>query len=226
MIKNKQAVINRIAKAGEVSSQFYILTLVAAAIAISGLLLNDSSYIIGSMLISPLGGSIGLLGLFLATLDMRLLKQAAECLSMGIIFVLLVSFLITFFFPVNAITPEILLRTRPVIYDLLISIIAGGALGYILVQEHFHKNVGVIIGVGIATSVLPPLATIGYGFAIPDYRVAFGAFILFFTNVCAIAIGSSITFRHLGIMSKKRWHYIALVTLLVVLVLVLLYLYH
>jgi len=222
---DKKAVIEKMIQDVSLSAQFYILTIIAATIAISGLLLNTTSFVIGAMLISPLEVSIGLLGLCVATLDKSLLKKSLECLVAGAILVLLVTFLITFFCPHHHITPEILIRTRPSIYDLIVATLAGSALGYIMMQENFHKHVGVIIGVGIVTSVLPPLATIGYGCAIRDYKIVLGAFILFFTNICAISLGSSFMFRYLGFDSHNKFSYYFLITMIIFFSLFFLYIY-
>ncbi|USO02174.1 MAG: DUF389 domain-containing protein [Alphaproteobacteria bacterium] len=225
MVIDKENTLKRIIDNGTVSSQFYVLMSISATIAIAGLLLNASSFIIGSMLISPLGGSIALLGLSLARLDMTLFKRGLECLVTGMLLILLISFLVTYFFPSKDITPEILVRTHPNIYDLLVSTIAGGALGYIMVREDFHTNAGVIIGVGIATSVVPPLATVGYGFAVPDYTIAKGAFVLFFSNISAIALGCSYIFRYFQLSESNRFVYYIFATFVVLVVLSFLYLH-
>jgi hypothetical protein len=92
--------------------------------------------------------------------------------------------LIVLLSPVKELTTELLARTRPNLFDLVVAILSGAAGGYALIRGRG----GAIVGVAIATALMPPLATIGYGLVTERWPVARGALLLFFTNMAAISL--------------------------------------
>ena len=169
---------------GRMTSRYTFMVVVSVGIAILGLLLNSPAVIIGAMLISPLMGPIVLLGFALCTIDYSQFKKSLEALLAGTVLALLASFLIVKFSPLTVATPEILARTQPNLFDLMVAILSGLAAGYAVV-----KNKGAaIVGVAIATALMPPLAVTGFGLASGDMKIASGAFFLFMTNLLAIAL--------------------------------------
>ena len=161
---------------------------VAIIIASVGLNINSIPVIIGAMLISPLMGPIFGLGLGLGINDINLMKQAGKNLLIMVsisIVVSLVYFLIT---PLNLSNPtELLARTRPTIFDVMIALF-GGSAG---IFEQCRKEKGTVFsGVAIATALMPPLCTAGYGIATGNFSSFFGAIYLFCINCLFITMAT------------------------------------
>lgn len=161
----------------------------AIIVASVGLNTNSTAVIIGAMLISPLMGPINGMGYSIATYDFVLFRKAAKNYSFAVIASLTAS---TFYFglsPVSTAHSELLARTSPTIYDVLIALF-GGLAGIVAISS---KNKGnVIPGVAIATALMPPLCTAGYGLATAKFNFFFGAIYLFTINTVFIAISSII----------------------------------
>jgi len=164
----------------------------AIFIASLGLNVNSTAVIIGAMLVSPLMGPIMGIGFSLAINDLALLKKGiynylfagATGLATSTIY-----FLIT---PLNEAHSEILARTSPNIYDVLIALF-GGFAGSLATSSKMKGNV--IPGVAIATALMPPLCTAGYGIATWEWSYFLGAFYLFIINTVFIALATLITTR-------------------------------
>jgi uncharacterized hydrophobic protein (TIGR00271 family) len=166
----------------------------AVATASLGLNMNSTAVIIGAMLISPLMGPILGFGLGLGITDFELVKRSLRNLGMmtaiGII-TATIYFIIT---PVETMTTELLARTQPTFFDVLIALF-GGFAGIIAGAS---KNKGnVIPGVAIATALMPPLCTAGYGLATLHFEYFLGAFYLYIINAVFIGLATYITVRAL-----------------------------
>jgi len=171
----------------------------AIFIASLGLNVNSTAVIIGAMLISPLMGPILGLGLGLGINDLVLLRRALSNYVYAVIVGLITS---TFYFiltPLNDAHSELLSRTYPTIYDVLIAFF-GGLAGIVATSSKLKGNV--IPGVAIATALMPPLCTAGYGLATLQWNFFFGAFYLFIINTVFIAIATFVTVRLLKIPHK------------------------
>jgi uncharacterized hydrophobic protein (TIGR00271 family) len=172
----------------------------AIFVASLGLNVNSTAVIIGAMLISPLMGPIMGLGLGLGINDIALLKKAGTNFLVATGVALATS---TFFFsisPINNAHSEILARISPNIYDVLIALF-GGLAGMLATSS---KNKGnVIPGVAIATALMPPLCTAGYGLATLQFQFFFGAFYLFIINTVFIAIATFLVVRFLKFPLKE-----------------------
>ena len=160
----------------------------AIIIASVGLNVNSIPVIIGAMLISPVMGPIMGFGLGLGTQDNELVKNAMKNFAVMVAISILASSLFFVLSPLSLVNPsELLARTRPTIYDVFIALF-GGFAGII---ETSRKDKGsVITGVAIATALMPPLCTVGYGISIWKGSVIFGALYLFLINSIFIALAT------------------------------------
>jgi uncharacterized hydrophobic protein (TIGR00271 family) len=165
-----------------------IWILIAAVIVASiGLNMNSTAVIIGAMLISPLMGPINGMGYSIATYDFLLFRKAIKNFTFAVIASLIASTAYFAISPISTVHSELLARTSPTIYDVLIALF-GGLAGIIAISS---KQKGTVIpGVAIATALMPPLCTAGYGLATGQFYYFFGAFYLFTINTVFIAISS------------------------------------
>ncbi len=172
----------------------------AIFIASLGLNVNSTAVIIGAMLISPLMGPIIGMGLAVGIADLKLFKRA---LTNYLITTVISVVTATIYFTISPITEaqsELLARTSPTLYDVLIALF-GGAAGILAIATKSKNNV--IPGVAIATALMPPLCTAGYGFAMGNTSYFFGAFYLYFINTVFIAFTTCIGVRLLHFHRKK-----------------------
>ncbi len=161
----------------------------AILVASVGLNMNSTAVIIGAMLISPLMGPINGMGYSLATYDFLLFKKAIKNFSFAVVVSLLTSALYFFISPVNSAHSELLARTSPTIYDVFIALF-GGVAGMLALSSKLKGNV--IPGVAIATALMPPICTAGYGLASLQFNFFFGALYLFTINTVFIAVAALI----------------------------------
>ena len=166
----------------------------AIIIASVGLNVNSIPVIIGAMLVSPVMGPILGFGLGLGTEDARLLKDSLKNLGVMVGISIIASSLFFLLSPLSLANPsELLARTNPTIYDVLIALF-GGLAGII---EISRKDKGTVIsGVAIATALMPPLCTVGYGISIWKGSVIFGALYLFTINSIFIALATFIAVKY------------------------------
>ena len=188
------AVLENVDDAGHLGPRYAFMTVMSCGIAMLGLLQNSAAVIIGAMLISPLMGPIVELGMGLATFDLRTVRDALKSLGVGVLLALLVAAGIVYFSPLQDATPEILARTEPTFFDLLIAVFSGLAGAYATVSRKGET----IVGVAIATALMPPLAVAGYGIAVMNWSIAGGAAFLFMTNLLAIALSVTVVARWYG----------------------------
>ncbi|MEO6227071.1 MAG: DUF389 domain-containing protein [Thermomonas sp.] len=201
------SVLENVDDAGHLGPRYAFMTVMSCGIAMLGLLQNSAAVIIGAMLISPLMGPIVELGLGLATFDLRSIRDALKSLAVGVLLSLLVAAGIVYFSPLQEATSEILARTEPTFFDLLIAIFSGLAGAYATVSRKGET----IVGVAIATALMPPLAVVGYGIAVMNWSIAGGAAFLFMTNLLAIALSVTIVARWYGFggtdsPKQTAWH--------------------
>ncbi|EHO09770.1 DUF389 domain-containing protein [Myroides odoratimimus] len=172
------------------------LWILACAIIIAsvGLNVNSTAVIIGAMLISPLMGPIVGAGFALGTYNFLLLKIAIKNLIIATIVSLLVSAIYFYISPFKDVQSELLARTSPTIYDVLIAFF-GGLVGVISITRVEKGNP--IPGVAIATALMPPLCTAGYGLATFNLSYFFGAFYLYTINCFFICIATFFVIKYL-----------------------------
>ncbi len=203
-------------------NNIYIL-FVAIVIASVGLNVNSIPVIIGAMLISPLMGPIIGFGYGLGTNDTKLLVASLRNLGVMVLISLIASTLYFVLTPLDSDNPtELLARTKPSIYDVLIAFF-GGLAGML---EISRKDKGTVLsGVAIATALMPPLCTVGYGIANLNWQFAGGAMYLFFINSVFIALAAYIVTKYLnyplvneknGGQTKRIWSYVLLILIVIV----------
>ena len=166
----------------------------AVFIASLGLNVNSTAVIIGAMLISPLMGPISGMGLAVGIDDFNLLKRSVKNYLVATVISVITAMIYFIISPISEAQSELLARTSPTLYDVLIAIF-GGAAGILALCTKGKGNV--IPGVAIATALMPPLCTAGYGLAVGEISFFFGAFYLFFINTVFIALSTFIGVRML-----------------------------
>ncbi|MEG2788150.1 MAG: TIGR00341 family protein [Romboutsia sp.] len=177
----------------------FIILICAIIIASVGLNMNATAVIIGAMLISPLMGSIIGIGYGVGTYNVNLIKEAFKILILSIGISIITS---TFYFSITPITTagsEILSRTSPTIWDVIIAFV-GGIAGMVGITR--NKSSNVIPGVAIATALMPPLCTAGYGLATKQPNIFLGAGYLFLINCFFITISTVIVTKALNLPTR------------------------
>ncbi len=172
----------------------------AIIVASIGLNMNSTAVIIGAMLISPLMGPINGMGYSIATYNFSLLRRAVKNFTFAVIASLIASTAYFALTPISTAYSELLARTSPTIYDVLIALF-GGLAGIVAISSKQKGNV--IPGVAIATALMPPLCTAGYGLANGNMNYFFGAFYLFTINTVFIAFSSIIISQILKFPIRK-----------------------
>ena len=173
----------------------------AIFIASLGLNVNSTAVIIGAMLISPLMGPIIGMGYSIGTYDFELLKRSLFNFAVATVISVLTA---TFYFaitPLDTVQSEILARTSPTFYDICIALI-GGVAGVIAIGAREKGNV--VPGVAIATALMPPLCTAGFGFATGNFGYAWGALFLFFINVVFIGAATYLGVVFMGFKKQTN----------------------
>lgn len=171
----------------------------AIFIASLGLNVNSTAVIIGAMLISPLMGPIIGMGLAIGIGDLPLLKSSIKNYFVATVISVLTAMIYFLISPLTEAQSELLARTSPTLYDVLIAL-CGGAAGILALSTRGKGNV--LPGVAIATALMPPLCTAGYGLAMGEWSFFFGAFYLYFINTVFIALVTYIGVRMLRFRPK------------------------
>ncbi|BAV95761.1 DUF389 domain-containing protein [Lysobacter enzymogenes] len=195
---DRAAVLEHVRDAGGLGPRYAFMIVMSCGIATLGLLQNSVAVIIGAMLISPLMGPIIELGMGLATFDLRTIRGSLAALAAGVAAALLIAVAIVIVSPLQEPTAEILARTQPTLFDLLVAVFSGLAGAYATVTRKGET----IVGVAIATALMPPLAVVGYGVALVNLQIAAGAAFLFMTNLLAIALSVTVVARLYGFGSS------------------------
>lgn len=196
---DKKSATDNIRKNIEFKGPNVLILACAIIIASVGLNVNSIPVIIGAMLISPVMGPLMGTGLSLGTNDTELLKRSLQNFLTMVVISILASALFFVLSPLRLENPtELLARTRPTIYDVLIALF-GGIAGML---EMTRKEKGTVLsGVAIATALMPPLCTIGYGVAHMSARYIFGAAYLFLINGIFIVLAVFLMTKYLGFKS-------------------------
>ncbi|RJR16312.1 MAG: TIGR00341 family protein [Nitrospiraceae bacterium] len=193
---NHAAVIKDIYSEVAVTAGYFVTLTLANLIALSGLINNSAPVIIGAMLISPLMGPILSFGFAFITGEEVVLQKAVRKITMSVVLTIVVAALASVVSPLQEITSEIASRTKPNIYDLAIAFLSGTAGAVAICTKKNYLTI--VPGVAIATAVIPPLSVTGFGFGIGSLSIAFGGFLLFFTNFVAIIIATCAVFYFYG----------------------------
>ncbi len=186
-------VLNKRITEGMKVDGIHVCQLIAAMIIASiGLNLDSTEAVIGAMLICPLMGSVIAIAYGVATLDRKLLKEAIVGLAIQVAVCLLTSTCYFVISPISKATSELLTNSSATVWDALIALVGGfaGALGISRKQEPYT----LLAGVAVATALMPPLCSVGFGLAIKDWALAIAALYEFLVNVVFISFGAEIVF--------------------------------
>lgn len=170
-------------------------------IASIGLNANSTAVVIGAMLISPLMGPILGMGLSLAVNDIDTLRRSLKNFTIMVVLSVLTAYLFFRFFPLRDTSSELLARTAPDIRDVLIAFFGGTAL--VIARAKRGTIASVIFGVAIATALMPPLCTVGFGLAIGNFDYAGGALYLFAINTIFIGLATFLMIKILRFPMAK-----------------------
>ncbi|MEM1196166.1 MAG: TIGR00341 family protein [Pseudomonadota bacterium] len=181
---NQAEVIEKRRAECAISERYLFMTAMSGGIAVLGLLLSSPAVVIGAMLLSPLMDPIMGLGFALAIGDYNWLRQSAKSLAWGTVMAVALTALVVFLSPIQTITPEIASRTEPTLFDLFVALFSALAGAYAMIRGRD----GTIVGVAIATALMPPLAVVGFGLATLNWTVFSGALLLYVTNLITIAL--------------------------------------
>ncbi len=187
----RSVILASVTRDARLDRKFQLLITLSAAIATLGLLQNSTAVVIGAMLVSPLLGPIMGVGFGLATLEPALIKRSLITLAAGMAAAILISMLLIWASPIADVTAELRARTQPTLLDLGVAVVGGIAGVYAIIR----KLSGVMVGVAIATALVPPLSTVGFGLATGRLDFALGAALLFLTNTLAIAFAATVVAR-------------------------------
>ncbi|MFD0977722.1 DUF389 domain-containing protein [Salinimicrobium gaetbulicola] len=189
-----------------------------------GLNVSSTAVVIGAMLISPLMGPIVGIGFSVAINDVDTLKRSLVNLGVMVGLSVLTAYLYFLVSPIKEATPELIARTYPTILDVLVAIFGGAAL--IIAKTKKGAIASVIMGVAIATALMPPLCTVGYGLAIRNWEFAGGALYLFSINSVFIALSTFVISKLLNFPlvkyanSRRRKNTARLASLIAILVMI------
>ncbi len=172
----------------------------AIFVASVGLNVNSTAVVIGAMLISPLMGPIMGIGMAAGINDFDLLKRSLRNLAVAVFIAILTSSIYFTFTPLDDAQSELLARTEPTIWDVLIALF-GGLAGIVAGSRKEKSNA--IPGVAIATALMPPLCTAGYGLATMNLYYFIGAFYLFFINSVFISLSTYLIVRFMKYPKKE-----------------------
>lgn len=197
--EDERETIDSIKKGIEFTGTNLWVLIFATFVASLGLNTNSTAVIIGAMLISPLMGPIMGFGLGLGISDFDLIKRSARNFAMATVFSVITSTLYFLISPISEAQSELLARTQPTVYDVLIAFF-GGLAGIVASSTKSKGNV--IPGVAIATALMPPLCTAGFGLASGNLYYFFGAFYLFFINTVFISLATFLVVRVLKYPKK------------------------
>ena len=200
-VERKDIVLTELMDSASPGYDFFLLIILSCTIATFGLLSDSTAVIIGAMLVAPLMSPI--LGLSLSSVagEQFMFRRSIIALVEGVLLAIALSALITAFsyqLPyelLNTLPDEVLSRTQPTPFDLIIALAGGAAAAYALAQP---KISAALPGVAIATALMPPLCSIGIGIAVGAQNVVIGASLLFLTNFAAITFAGILIFAWLG----------------------------
>lgn len=177
------------------------ILITATVVASVGLNVNSTAVIIGAMLISPLMGPIIGVGVSLAIYDVALFRKSLRNLIVAVAFSLTTSAIYFAFSPLKEPGSELIARTTPTIWDVVIAFFGG--LSGIIAALGREKRTNVIAGVAIATALMPPLCTAGYGIGTLQWRFFVGALYLFFINAVFISASAYTTLQIIRFPNKE-----------------------
>jgi uncharacterized hydrophobic protein (TIGR00271 family) len=201
--EDKSGAVERLVDQSTPRDSFFFMTILSVLMATFGLIINNSSVIIGSMLVAPLLSPVLSLALSVIISDFRLLYRSFWTLTKAVIFSVPVSALATLFLLQElgpAYNPEILSRTEPSIVFAAIGLVAGMAASFAMIKPGLNAA---LPGVAISVALIPPLGVTGIGLARLDWNLISNSLILFVINIAAIMFASMIIFSLMNLYIKR-----------------------
>ncbi len=205
------------------SMPYYILTILSCIIATAGLIQGSSATIIGAMIVAPLMTPILAFSLGVIWGDIYLIRTSLTSIFKGIMWAVVISTVISYLVPIPEYSPEILSRTHPTLFDVLVALASGivGAYGY--ANEKISST---LVGIAIAVALMPPLCNIGIGIGTMNPQIAYGATVLFVINLVSIGLAGAVVFWMMEIhppladqeQVKKRAMYQIIISIAILLV--------
>jgi len=191
---NHEAAISALTHDARLTFRYIFMTAISVSLATMGIILDDITVVVGAMLIAPMMNPIVLLGFAICRVNYTEFVNSIRSIITGILLAISLSYLIVKISPIHEITPAILSRTQPNIYNLLVALFSGAAGTYTKIK----RNGGEIVGVALAASLVPPLCVVGFSIAVGHYQLAQEAGFLFLTNLIAIALSGTLLARWYG----------------------------
>lgn len=182
-------------------SSFQVLTLGACVIATFGLLSNSTAVIIGAMLIAPLMLPIRGLSFGILEADRELIRTSLRAIAIGTLGAIVISMLLGRAVNLSDYGSEVWSRTRPTLLDLGIAITAGALAGFAKIEAKLSSS---LAGTAIAVALMPPLCVVGLWLAKLEFRIAWGAMLLYITNLMGITLACMLVFLWAGFSPMNR----------------------
>ncbi|MFQ5381810.1 MAG: DUF389 domain-containing protein [Dehalococcoidia bacterium] len=198
--QDRIAVYVSLRRAARGGVDFGTMVILSTAIAALGLLMDSAVIIVGAMLIAPLMTPIMSAGLGVTQGDGRVVRMSLSTVAFGAMTAVAVGGGVGLVHPHEGVTAQMAARTEPSVSDLLVAIASGAAGAYATCRTQVGSS---LAGVGIAVSLVPPLAVVGLGVALGDLEVALGSSLLFLVNLSAIAATASGMFFWLGFRPRS-----------------------
>ncbi len=176
---------------------------VSAILATLGLVQDSVAVIIGAMLVAPLLGPLSAMSIGLVTARMPLLRRGAITLGVGTLAAMVLSFLVGWVLPLAEPTEQMLLRGQPSLLDVGVAVASGLVGAFATARKDIPAA---LAGVAIAAALVPPLSTVGLGFAFGDAGLAFGALLLFLVNIASVVATGAAAFWWFGLRPVEQDH--------------------
>lgn len=199
--KDKAAVVRKLLESSTPNFDFFYLTGLSVLMATFGLLIDSPSIVIGSMLIAPLLYPILGVALGLIMSNFKVLHRSMVTLTKSLAIGFLLAMFAAFFFGDGVITNEILARTEPDLVHFLVAIVAGAAVSFALAQPEWSET---LPGIAISVALIPPLASVGIGFAYFDMSVISGSAVLLLMNLFGILFAAMVSFSLMNLYDKQN----------------------
>ncbi|HRX16872.1 MAG TPA: TIGR00341 family protein, partial [Spirochaetota bacterium] len=173
------------------SIEYYMLTILSCVIATTGLIQGSTAVIIGAMIVAPLMTPILASSLGVIWGDFKLMRMSFFSLVKGAILAILISSALAYIIPLSSYSDEILARTTPSLFDILVALASGSVGAYGYANKKINNT---LVGIAIAVALMPPLCTIGIGLGTLNSQIAIGATVLFLINYVSISLAGAIIF--------------------------------
>jgi len=187
--EQRMRIVEDLSKAIKPNISFYLMAALSAMVVTYGFLANSIALIITGIILSPLFSTVFAFSLSIIKGDIHLMRKSLHSAGSSILLGFAVAIMMTLILPNASVTPEILERIRPNIFDLIIGVAAGIGTGYLLTKENVHIF---IPGVAMSILLVPPISVAGIGLTLREYNILGGASLLFATNLVALISGNSL----------------------------------